>query len=78
MSVTNFSTIGGQVTRGETYMKLLDHLREAQDCCATLSHLHNTEDNDMDKLLARGWLGVAEMMRMMQHKVTEMAQNKLQ
>lgn len=75
---TNFSTIGGVVTRGETYSKLLWHLQEAQDMCAVMSHLHSTEDNHMDKLLAKGWLGIAENMKRMQGIVTEMAMNKLQ
>lgn len=76
--MSKYETLGGVVTRGETYAKLMDHLREAQDCCAVLSHLHNTEDNEADKLLARGWLGVAEMFRLVQHKVTQMAMGKLQ
>ncbi len=72
-----YETIGGQVTRGETYAKLMDHLREAQECACVLAHLHNTEDNDMDKLLARGWLGVAEMFRLAQDKVTKLAMKRM-
>ena len=72
-----YETIGGQVTRGETYAKLMDHLREAQECACVLAHLHNTEDNDMDKLLAKGWLGVAEMFRLTQHKITLMAMKRM-
>jgi len=72
-----YETIGGQVTRGETYAKLMDHLREAQECACVLSHLHNTEGNDMDKLLAKGWLGVAEMFRVTQLKITQMAMKRM-
>jgi hypothetical protein len=72
-----YETVGGQVTRGETYAKLMDHLREAQECAAVLAHLHNTEGNDMDKLLAHGWLGIAEHFRLVQHKVTQMAMGAL-
>jgi hypothetical protein len=71
-------TIGGQVTRGEVFRKLTDHLRECQDLTATMAHLHNTEGNDMDKLLARGWLGVHEMIKLMTYQISELARNKLQ
>ena len=76
--MSGLPTIGGVVTRGEVYSKLLDHIREAQDLAAVMAHLHNTEDNEMDKLLAKGWLGVSEMFRMTAVQVTEMAMNKLQ
>lgn len=65
-------------TRGEEYAKLIEHLTKAQESSAMLAHLHNTEGNDMDKLLAKGWLGIAEMMRMMQFKVIQLAKSKLQ
>jgi hypothetical protein len=73
-----YSTIGGQVTRGETYAKLMDHLREAQECCIVMSHLHNTETDVHDVALSRGWMIIGELMRMFQHKVTSLAQGKLQ
>jgi hypothetical protein len=28
-----YETLGGQVTRGETFAKMMDHLRERQDLC---------------------------------------------
>lgn len=65
-------------TRGETYMVLLEHLIKAQEACAMMAHLHNTEDNHMDKLLAKGWLGVSEMLKKTQHVITQMAQGRLQ
>lgn len=65
-------------TRGEAYSKLLHHLQEAQNQAAMLAHLHNTEISPMDKLLARGWLGISEMLRAAQHKITEMAMGRLQ
>ena len=73
-----YSTINGQITRGETFAKLIDHLREAQDCAAMLAHLHNTEGNDMDKLLAKGWLGTSELLKLFAHQVISLASNKLQ
>ncbi len=72
------TTIGGQVSRSEVYLKLLDHIREAQDCAALLSHLHNTEDSQMDKVLAKGWLGMSEMFKLTAYQVTQLAKNKMQ
>jgi hypothetical protein len=73
-----YETHGGQVTRGETYAKLMDHLREIQECCAVMAHLHNTEGNAHDSIMVHGWLGMAEMFRQVQHKITELAIGKLQ
>lgn len=78
MSDSKYSTIGGVATRGEAYSKLIHHLREAQDQAAVLAHLHNTEDNHMDRLLAKGWLGIEEMLKMMVRNVTTLAQGRLQ
>ena len=71
-------TSAGVPTRGYTYAKLCDSLREAQDCAAMMAHLHNTEGNDVDKVLARGWLGVEELMKRLVHQITALAANKLQ
>lgn len=71
-------TIGGQATRGETFSHLLHHLDEARECCAIMAHLHNTEGNDADKLLARGWLGIAELLQKMRHQVTQLAMKRMQ
>ena len=72
------TTIGGTVSRSEVYLKLLDHVREAQDCAALMSHLHNTEDAEVDKVLAKGWLAMSELFKMTAHQITQLAQNKLQ
>lgn len=76
--MSKYETTAGIPTRGGTYAKLCDHLREAQDCAAMMAHLHNTEGNDTDKLLARGWLGVEELLKRLVHQVTKLAVNKLQ
>ena len=70
-------TIGGVATRSESYTKLLHHLIECQELTAVMAHLHNTEDNKMDKLLAKGWLGMSELFKRMQGQVTELAMGKL-
>lgn len=71
--MTNFSTKGGVVTRGETYAKLLHHLREAQDMAYTMKHLHSTEDSLVDKAMAGAWNMVGEALGQMCAKVTELA-----
>lgn len=78
MSVTKFETLGGQVTRGETYVRIMDLLRELQDQCYVMAHLHATEDGAKDQLLATGWRGCGEMFKLVQHKVTALAQNKIE
>lgn len=72
------TTIGGVPSRSVVYAKLLEKTRECQDLAALMAHLHNTEGNDMDKLLAKGWLGMSEMYSLTAHKITELASNKLQ
>ena len=74
---TKFETEGGVVTRGMTYAKMLDHLREARDCSYIIAHLHQTEGNDMDTLLAHGWLGIGEMLKLVENKITQMAMRKM-
>ncbi len=71
--MSKYETVGGQVTRGEAYAKLLEFLREAQDQALVLAHLHNTESSDHDKASARGWLMIAEQLRRMQHVITDLA-----
>jgi hypothetical protein len=70
-------TIGGRATRSEVYTKLLHHLIEVQELCAVMAHLHNTESNKMDQLLAKGWLGMSELFKKIQHQVTDLAMGKL-
>lgn len=71
-------TIGGQATRGETFSNLLHHLDEARECCAVMAHLHNTEDNEADRLLAKGWLAFAEMLYNVRQQVVELAKRRMQ
>jgi len=75
--MSKYETIGGVVTRGEAYSKLMHHLREAQDQAAVLAHLHNTEGNNMDKLLSKGWLGISELLKRMAHQVTQLAMKRM-
>ena len=76
--MSKYSTSGGVPTRGEAYTKLMWHLREAADQAAVLSHLHNTEDSSLDKLVAKGWLGVHELLLRLVAQITKLAANKFQ
>lgn len=76
--MSKYETLGGHVTRGEAFSKLLHHLSEAADQAALLGHLHNTEESEMDRLLAKGWLGVHELILRMRTQITKLAANKFQ
>lgn len=76
--MSKYSTFGGVPTRAEAYSKLMHHLNEAADQAAVLSHLHNTEDSQMDKLVAKGWLGIHELLMRMIAQITKLAANKFQ
>jgi len=65
-------------THSEAFAKLLHHLDEARNQAATIAHLHRTEDAAKDRLLAKGWLMIAEQFGRMRHVVTLMAQGRLQ
>ena len=71
-----FSTIGGVATRDEAYRKLMHHLEEAQNQALVIGHFHQTEDSNMDKLLAKGWYGVGEMIEMMRMQIRETAMRR--
>lgn len=76
--MSRLPTVAGTVTRGEVFSKLLHHLEEAQDMCATLSHLHNTEDSEKDRALARGWLMCSEMMKRARENIITLAKGTIQ
>jgi len=61
-------------TQGEQFAILLDHLRRAQEASAMLAHL--VRDNDA--LQAQGWLAISELMRKVQHEVTNLARRRMQ
>lgn len=72
------TTIAGVPSRGIVYAKIMDLLRELEESYALMAHLHQTEGNNMDALLAKGWLGMSELARAQQIKITALAMNKLQ
>lgn len=68
---------GGLPTRGLTYSKLLENLRESQELCAVMSHLVGLEGTVADKALSNGWLLIAENLRRMERVITDMATGRL-
>lgn len=73
-----WETEAGRPTRGILYAQISEKLREIQELTAMMAHLHQTEDNHMDKLLAKGWLGMSEMFKLIQRKITDLAMGRLQ
>lgn len=73
-----YGTIGGVPTKDEAYRLLMHHLEEAQNQALVIGHLHKTEDSQMDKLLAKGWYGIGEMLEMMRTKVRQLAMKRVQ
>lgn len=71
-------TTGGVPTRGGAYAKLIHHLREAENQAYVLSHLHNTEDDQVSKGLAKLWLMAGEQIKHMILRLTELAKGNLQ
>lgn len=62
-------------TRGESYAKLIEYLRKAQEEAATLAHLHADDGN---RTKSRGWLVVSEGLKLMQKNCTTIATKGLQ
>lgn len=60
----------------ELYIKLTHSLDMAQEASAVIGHLYNTEDTDHDKLMAKGWLGISELIKLNRWKVTNLATRK--
>ena len=58
-------------TKGDTFAKLIEHLRLAQEDAAMLAHLAHTETNG--RKLAIGWLGVENQLKLTVHAVTALA-----
>jgi sulfur carrier protein ThiS len=65
-------------TRGETYAKLLEHLRLAQEDAAMMGHLLSAEGSKEDRVLGNAWLTVSELIRKMGLEVTQLATRGLQ
>lgn len=75
---SRYSTHGGIATRGECFSKMLYHIDELRNQVCLMAHLHRTEDSNIDRLLAKGWLGVNEMLGQLRKQLVELAKGKLQ
>ena len=73
-----FSTIGGIATKDEAYRKLMHHLDEARNNALAIGHFYRTEDDNMSRLIAKGWYGVDEMLKMMQEQIRQIMMKKVQ
>jgi len=73
-----FSTLGGIATRDEAYRKLMYHMEEAENQAYAIGHFHNTEDDNWSKLMAKGWYGIGEMLRMVREKIRQTAMKRIQ
>jgi len=60
-------------TTGETYSKLIEHLRLAQEDAAMMAHLVREQGGVKEKVMADGWLAISEAIKLAQHKVTTLA-----
>ena len=72
-----YETVGGQVTRGETIAKIMDHLKEIENSCYVLSHLENTE-HTTGTLVAQGWRAWGEQFHNLHVMVRKFATRGIQ
>ena len=64
-------------TVSEEFAKLIEHLRLAQEEAAMIGHLTTAQGSLQDKVLGNAWITVSELLKKMQHQVTNMAQGRL-
>lgn len=64
-------------TRAEVYAQLTEYLRKAEEAAATLAHLTNEDGKPSSKVLAIGWLNVAEGMKKVRFVVIELMKGVL-
>lgn len=68
-------TRAGSPSESDTFAKMIEHLRQAQECAYIIGHLRKMND---DKLTGQGWIAVGEMLKLTIHNVTKLAMNKMQ
>ena len=71
----SYQTTAGLPTEGDTFTKLMDALRTAQDCAALLSHLTGLNGAAGTSY---GWLQISERLKLTQQVVTSIAIGKMQ
>ena len=60
-------------TTGETFSKLIEYIRKAQEEAAMMAHL----TRDDDKVHAHGWMAVSEMLKLTVENVTKLAMRRM-
>lgn len=73
-----WETSGGMPTQGLMFKQMLEHLIQAQENAAMLSHLTGLEGGKKDKLISAGWMMIAELLRQIEIKITTLAQGRYQ
>lgn len=64
----------GIPTQGETYSRILEHLRLLQEESAMMAHLLQANDSTS---LALAWLAVSENFKKMQYQLTQLAMGRM-
>lgn len=62
-------------TEGETFARMIEHLRLAQECAGTLSHLASANDQ---RRRAIGWIAVEQQLKLTCAAVTKLAMGMMQ
>lgn len=62
-------------TEGDTFSKMMEHLRKLQEETAMMAHLRKANSDDRNAL---AWLAVSENFKKMQHTLTQLAMRKMQ
>lgn len=65
-------------TRDDIFKKLLHDIREAQEGCNKIGHLHAMQDSEMELLLAKGWHGIAEVFDQVYQQVLQLGMKRMQ
>lgn len=60
-------------TVGETYARLMEHLRKSQEESAMMAHLVHDDDRELSKM----WLRVSDNFKKLQYSITELAKGRL-
>lgn len=76
--MSTYETKGGLASHGETYAKLIENIRIAQESAYLLAHLTRAQGGSRDNAVADGWVAVGEMMKRLNYQVTELAKARLQ
>lgn len=73
----HYETVTGIITRQETMAKLTQLMREAEDCCYVIAHLHRTEVGHVDEQLATGWRASGQLLARARDVMISLSMGKL-